>query len=369
MASSRVPTTPRIKNLAKHAYIWGLAPEFVYRFEKYNDLVTAEVNTLGGGSGVAAAWNNNATNAGDASVLYLNSMMDLSGKQGRGGVKELVMTVPPSATDYYVVNLLDSFINTVGSIGTRTTPSTEPQTYLIAGPTLASTRSGASRGSTASGTGSCRPTRTSTGCSSGSAPNSLVAPSDPARRPTIQANVVERFALNTLAEFQANGNQPTYFEPGQYTPTDSRSRSRRSCGTTRPRTAIRFFKQVGRSLKLSPLPTAATGLNGIPLETLPPWVAPQADAGDTFRNPSFGQRTDAGALQADRPDRSRLQGSERLGQARSARALQRGFEAGAEEITGKLDRAARSRGRTTGTTSTPTSGPIPTPPRATSTAR
>ena len=134
VASSRVPSTPRIKNLAKQAYIWGLAPEFVYRFEKYNDLVTAEVNTLGGGSGVAAAWNNNATNAGDASVLYLNSMMDLSGKQGRGGVKELVMTVPPSSTDYYVVNLLDSFINTVGSIGTRTTPSSEPQTYLIAGP-------------------------------------------------------------------------------------------------------------------------------------------------------------------------------------------------------------------------------------------
>ena len=55
--------------------------------------------------------------AGDASVLYLNSMIDLSGQKGRGGTKELVLTVPPSAHNYYVVNLLDDFINTVGSIG------------------------------------------------------------------------------------------------------------------------------------------------------------------------------------------------------------------------------------------------------------
>ena len=128
MASGRVPSAKRIQNLAKEAYIWGLAPEFVYRFEKYNDLVTARRNTLGGGSGVrrsggsggsgvAAAWNNNATNASDASVLYLNSMMDLSEKKGRGHTKELVLTVPPSQNDYYVVNLLDAFINSVGSIG------------------------------------------------------------------------------------------------------------------------------------------------------------------------------------------------------------------------------------------------------------
>ena len=66
------PNDRRAQNLAKEAYIWGLAPEFVYRFEKYNDLVTTPRNTLGGGSGVAAAWNDNATNAGDASVLYLD---------------------------------------------------------------------------------------------------------------------------------------------------------------------------------------------------------------------------------------------------------------------------------------------------------
>ncbi|MBV9334303.1 MAG: DUF1254 domain-containing protein, partial [Solirubrobacterales bacterium] len=135
-AASSSPTTNPvlIKKLATKAYVWGLAPEFIYRFLKYNTLVTAPLNTFGGGS-AAAAWNNNATNAGDASVLYLNAMIDLSGRRGRGGTKELVLTVPPSNTSYYVVNLLDDFINTVGGVGTRTTPSTRAQTYLIVGPT------------------------------------------------------------------------------------------------------------------------------------------------------------------------------------------------------------------------------------------
>ena len=142
-AGARVPSDKRIQNLAQKAYIWGLAPEFVYRFEKYNDLVTSRRNTLGGGSGVAAAWNNNATNAGDASVLYLNAMMDLSGKKGRGGTKELVMTVPPSANDYYVVNLLDAFINSVGSIGTRTTSVDRSRRRISSPARSRATRTGA----------------------------------------------------------------------------------------------------------------------------------------------------------------------------------------------------------------------------------
>ncbi len=89
----------KIQKLAAAAYIWGVAPEFVYRFGKYSDLVTAPRNTLGGGK-AAAAWNNNGTNAGDASVLYLNALIDLSGAKGRGGTKALVLTVPPSRRHY-----------------------------------------------------------------------------------------------------------------------------------------------------------------------------------------------------------------------------------------------------------------------------
>ena len=95
----------KIQKLAEDAYIWGVAPEFIYRFANYNELVTAPVNTLGGAEAVAA-WNNQATNAGNASALYLTAMLDLSGQEGPQATKELVLTVPPSETNYYVVALL-----------------------------------------------------------------------------------------------------------------------------------------------------------------------------------------------------------------------------------------------------------------------
>lgn len=288
MASGRVPSVARIHDLAEDAYIWGLAPEFVYRFEKYNDLVTARRNTLGGGSGVAPAWNNKGTNAGDASVAYLNAMLDLSGKKGRGRTKELVLTVPPSANDYYVVNLLDAFINSVGSIGTRTTPSTNPQTYLLAGPTskYAHRRTVRIRGFR------YRVMTSDTNLNwmlIRIRADSLVPASNPASMASIETNVVKRFGMSTLREFEANRHQPNYFEPNQYTPTSGQKR-RAEKWHNAPQRAVAFFKQVGRSLKLNPLPTPRTGLNGIPLETLPNWVVPQTGARRVFRNPSFGQK-------------------------------------------------------------------------------
>src|SRR4029434_6751073 len=48
---------------------------------------------------------------------------------------ELVLTVPPSSTQYYVVAYYDAYGNTIGSIGTRTTPSDAMTSYLLVGPT------------------------------------------------------------------------------------------------------------------------------------------------------------------------------------------------------------------------------------------
>jgi hypothetical protein len=284
----------KIEALAKDAYIWGVAPEFIYRFSNYNGLVTAPVNTLGGAS-TAAAWNNQATNAGNASVLYLTAMLDLSGK-GRGGTKELVLTVPPSQTNYYVTVLLDGFINDVGSIGTRTTPSRRAQTYLLVGPTspYAHDRSARIHGFTyrvmAFDTnrdwllGRIRA-------------DSLAPAADPTSVASIVKNVVDRFGLSTLAEFEARGHRPKYFKSGQYTPTQEQIK-RAAKWHSAPTKAVAFFKQVGQALKLNPLPTARTGLNGVPLKTLPSWVIPQANARILYRNPSYPQR---GTLALFRP--------------------------------------------------------------------
>jgi hypothetical protein len=202
-----------IEKLAAAAYVWGVAPAFVYRLSKYNELVTAPINTLGGGD-APAAWNNQGTNAGDASVLYVNGFLDLSGQNGRGGGKEFVLTVPPSKHDYYIVNLLDTFINSVGSIGTRTTPSIRAQTYLLAGPTsryahqrIARIHGFTYRVMTIDTNRAWLLIRIRA--------NSLVPPGDPASVASIRKRVVECFALNTLAAFEARGHRPKYYTPGQ----------------------------------------------------------------------------------------------------------------------------------------------------------
>jgi hypothetical protein len=326
-------TSPKvIQNLAARAYVWGLAPEFVYRFERYNTLVTAPLNALGGGT-TAAAWNNKATNAGDASVLYANAVLDLSGQRGRGGTKELVLTVPPSQSNYYVANLLDAYVNSMGSIGTRTTSSTKPQTYLIAGPTsqYAHRRIARIHGFT------YRVMTMDTNLAwmlIRVRADTLVPASDPASAASISTNVLERFALNTLAVFEARGNRPQYYQPGSYTPTALQNRRAQKWHTA-PTRALVFFKQLGESLRLSPLPGATTGLNGIPLSTLPSWVIPQYRAVKRFRNPSYGQRSTLARFRRLGLTASGFRIPAGWGR-RQLSALQAGYEQGQANVAAKL---------------------------------
>lgn len=290
-----------IQKLAADAYTWALAPEYVYRFLKYNALTTAPVNMLGGKGASAAAWNNLATNAGDASVLYLNSMIDLTGRPvagtQNGGTKEMVLTVPPSLTNYYVVNLLDDFINSTGSIGTRTTPSTKSTSYLVVGPT---SQYAHKRVVTIKGfTYRVLPTDTNYNWMLiRIRADSLVPSSDPSSVASVNASTVQKFAFNTLAQFQNNGNTPIYpSSSAPYTPT-KRQMKQAEKWKNAPTDALTFFKQAGRSLALNPLPSRTTGLGATPIRSLPAWVVPQANAREVFQNPSYGQ---AKALRLFRP--------------------------------------------------------------------
>jgi hypothetical protein len=326
----------KIQNLAAKAYIWGVAPEFVYRFSNYNELVTAPRNTFGG-AGAAAAWNNQATNAGNASVLYLNAMLDLSGKQGPGGTKELVLTVPPSQTNYYVVQLEDAFINGVGSIGTRTTPSTRAQTYLLVGPTSRYAHERFARIHRV--TYRVMPFDTNRGWMLiRIRADSLVPAGDPASVTSILKSVVERFGLSTLAEFEARGHRPKYFKPGQYTPTPEQIK-RAAKWHTAPTNAVAFFKQTGEALRLNPLPTASTGLNGIPLRTLPSWVAPQAGAIRRYRNPSYPQKRTLALFKPLGLTANGFTVPRNWGRAQ-INALQAGYDAGRNNINNRLTTAA-----------------------------
>jgi Protein of unknown function (DUF1254) len=148
-------------------------------------------------------------------------MINLSGKQTEGGATELVLTVPPSQGQYIVVDFLDQYINTVGSIGSRTTPSTESQTYLIAGPQsvyqhdkIVNIRGKEFR---------VVPTGTNLNwmliriradtLAPSSGPNSF----SPNSTANVYPDVVQKFALNTLDEYLKNGNQPIFQSSFEYT--------------------------------------------------------------------------------------------------------------------------------------------------------
>ena len=99
--ASEVATDPAIiKALAADAYIWGLGPEYIWRFAQYNTIIGAKFNAFKYGQ-VPAAWNNEATNAGDASVVYIGGFVNFDKSPA------LVLTVPPTTNQYYIVAYIE----------------------------------------------------------------------------------------------------------------------------------------------------------------------------------------------------------------------------------------------------------------------
>ena len=273
-------STKRIRTLATKATIWGLAPEFVYRFSVYNGYINAPTNELKYGAN-AAAWNNSGSNAGDASVMYLQSFVDFN------KADELVLTIPPSEGNYYVVNFLDSFINTIGSMGNRTTPTTEPTSYLLVGPdspyagqayvTIDGFRYAVLASDTMLNWMLIRVRA-----------DSLAEASAPGSTASVYENVVKQFFLNSLSEFQANGNAPVPPDSYVYTPTREQIEAAAPYQNA-PTEATDFFDQAGISLGQSPFPQSPIGLSGQSLDEIPSWIVPQYGAKDTYVVPSYGQ--------------------------------------------------------------------------------
>jgi hypothetical protein len=119
--------------------------------------------------------------------------------------------------------------------------------------------------------------------------NTLVDAADPTSVPSVSGAVVEKFALNTLAEFEHNGHQPVY--PSSYVlppPTPAQIEEAEPFRNA-PTSAVTFFDQLGSAVVKNPLPGRHTGLSGTRLEDLPPWVVPQFGARGVYVVPSYGQ--------------------------------------------------------------------------------
>ena len=274
----------KIRRTARQAAIWALAPEFSYRFNRYNKLVTAPYNTIAYAP-YAAQWDNASTNAGNASVIYLNASLSLKRQ-------DLVYTVPPTNGTFQMSQILDSFVNTVADPGTRTTPSDETVHYLVVGP-----GSKYAKLTEATIDGFTFPV-ISLGTNRGEIlarvlgdPNA--PPDDPRSFASSFENVAKKYALNTLEEFTRNGYAPVY-PTGPYAyqiPPVSPERAQQAAKWRNvPDNAVAFFEQAGAAIRLSPLPNRSTGIGGTTAADLPSYVPPQPGFEGVYYSPSAGQR-------------------------------------------------------------------------------
>jgi hypothetical protein len=320
----------------------------VYRLSKYDTIIGAPYNALKYGR-VPAAWNNEATNAGDASVVYLSAFLKFDESP------ELVFTTPPTTQTYYVAAYYDAYGNDIGSFGTRTTPSTRATSYLFVGPTspYAHAKTVRIHGYT------YRVMASDTNITwflIRVRANTLIDSSDPTSVPSIVNNVSDKFYLNTLHEFEQNGHQPVppannfYYPP----PTEEQLHDAAPfqntpvcavdgdphCSPT-PANQPGFFNQLGDAVRSNPIPTADTGLSGTLVSDLPKYVIAQhgADPTSTYFVPSYGQQ---GKLDSFAPiglSKNGFHVPSHWGPTELA-ALQAGFRDGQQILQGFINGAA-----------------------------
>jgi hypothetical protein len=119
--------------------------------------------------------------------------------------------------------------------------------------------------------------------------STLADSSAPNSTQSVYNDVSKKFAINTLAQFRANGYQPVF--PTDYTnppPTEQEIAEAEPYKDT-PSQAKRFLEQLGQSLVKSPVPSFSTALGGTPLRRLPSYVVPQYGAKAVYLPPSYGQ--------------------------------------------------------------------------------
>jgi hypothetical protein len=116
-----------------HAVIWGYPAQETYRLRKLNTELQAPIDRLFKPNYSANWLNKNSSPAPDTSILYVTGWLDLSGANN-----EKILWIPSNPdNNYFVWAILDSYINTVASIGTRTQSANAINNgsfYLIAGP-------------------------------------------------------------------------------------------------------------------------------------------------------------------------------------------------------------------------------------------
>ena len=110
------------------ATIWSYPLNETHRYYRLDSISQAEPNALFKPDFTASWLNKSSAPAPNASLLYMTSWLDLS-------EQDQVLQLPANPEErYYVLAVLDSYINTVGSLGPRTETGRDARHVLLAGP-------------------------------------------------------------------------------------------------------------------------------------------------------------------------------------------------------------------------------------------
>jgi Protein of unknown function (DUF1214) len=120
--------------------------------------------------------------------------------------------------------------------------------------------------------------------------NTLIDASDPTSVPNVAKGVEQKFALNSLQEFEMNCHEPVYPASFVLSPPSDEQKNEAQPYQNAPTEAVDFFNQLGNAVATSPIPNRFTALSGTPLTDIPAWVVPQPDATTIYRVPSYGQK-------------------------------------------------------------------------------
>ena len=250
------------------ATVWSYPLEETHRYFNLNTITQAPRNQLFKPDFAASWLNKNSAPAPNASLLYMTSWLDLS-KRGEDSANELILQLPANPDgNYYVLAVLDSYINTIGSFGPRDPlagADDAPQYVLLAGPN--SIHYGSDKSATITDDQGGQTTMPVLQVDTPRAwitarinTNTLDPTAMAATRTFINGDKDEvgtGFQLTTLDQFKRDGTVP-YAKPiTQSTSSDAAFDAFGAVPTLskdQPNPAKEFFTQVSRALALNPVP-------------------------------------------------------------------------------------------------------------------
>ena len=242
------------------ATIWSYPLNETHRYYRLDSISQAEPNQLFKPDFTASWLNKSSSPAPDASLLYMTSWLDLS-------EQDQVLQLPANPDDrYYVLAVLDSYINTVGSLGPRTDTASDntrsARHVLLAGPDSPYYTDQRTQAviETAEGPKRVEILRIDTAKAWITArinANSLSSESLALASDFINGSRDQQasgFQLTPLDTYKALGRVP-YRRPNSQAKTGPAVDAARDTYGQVPKSAVRYFEQVNEALALNPIPS------------------------------------------------------------------------------------------------------------------